>query len=865
MPTQRTDSIQVLTGFPPSVKNVPANWPVRPTPDKISLLFNFNSQNIYHKFNPYTIGDNPFGIIPNRQPFVYRYPDEAKQSFFEKIPPSVKTLANVVGLNQPAVDDVVRISRFLLTSTGVLFLIKQGLMQSQNAFPETSLYNPLETIVATVSPLSLGLIGRPKRYIDLTDPLGIFGIGSSNSGGLLSGVGNLAAGAVRAAVQSSANVGLSALAGGSAKPSPLRSHASSIEFAGITRIPTANRARQELNKTWRIGSLSSQLSGIITAAVDSFIPSLVPRKNPPGINYTQDEKTYDAMTGDQLNYLVSYNVDGSEYSATQRMRFNGSLDATVTRTKSVIIPIGTGQFTTITLSAGRPGKSINNKPTGYPLKNNTSLSNLLSGASSGQIALNTILGVASQFGIGPGKGSSVNPAAKYQDVIGIDPHDNTSFLYSDVLANYANYINDNGDSFISRLSTNTGAGELSVKLINKTLQNVIQRIKDNTGGRYAVLTDTYSRLMSSGQITDPTQAGYGRISSIDIQSGASKKSYGVTSEYATKFGVPKTVDVSTSNNTLRIATSFISDGINQLPVLKGDKKINSNSDLSAMYPGWTKWDPDKDDLIAFYFYDVVNNKYIPFRATVKGISEGNTAFWDELRFIGRADQLYSYNGFSRTLSFTFNIVINSISELLPTWKKINYLAGIVKPANYTASDKFNNVYSKFIVPPMFMVTIGDLYKFQPMVVTSININVPDDASWETLNENNSSRWSFLNGIITAPNVGKKYAQVPREVEISITSNLLEKERAIIGSSHFGHAPHTDQYEDGVFDTGNEPVEYLPTPTEFSRDIIEFNPLGTLEPINNSSTQVIPSTSNNISTIPTNNPTTAGSHRPLGLG
>ena len=38
---------------------------------------------------------------------------------------------------------------------------------------------------------------------------------------------------------------------------------------------------------------------------------------------------------------------------------------------------------------------------------------------------------------------------------------------------------------------------------------------------------------------------------------------------------------------------------------------------------------------------------------------------------------------------------------------------------------------------MFMLTIGDLYKFQPIVITSLNVNIPDDASWETLNENNS--------------------------------------------------------------------------------------------------------------------------------
>src|SRR5207237_10809770 len=116
--------------------------------------------------------------------------------------------------------------------------------------------------------------------------------------------------------------------------------------------------------------------------------------------------------------------------------------------------------------------------------------------------------------------------------------------------------------------------------------------------------------------------------------------------------------------------------------------------------------------------------------------EGGTAIWDELRFIGRADQLYSYNGFSRTLSFSFNVVINSITELLPSWKKINYIASSIKPSNYTRGNSINQQFNRFIVPPMFMITIGDLYKFQPIIMTSINVNIPEDSSCETLNEDN---------------------------------------------------------------------------------------------------------------------------------
>ena len=121
---------------------------------------------------------------------------------------------------------------------------------------------------------------------------------------------------------------------------------------------------------------------------------------------------------------------------------------------------------------------------------------------------------------------------------------------------------------------------------------------------------------------------------------------------------------------------------------------------------------------------------------------------------------------------------------------------------------------------MFMLTIGDLYKFQPIVVTSINVNIPDDATWETLNELNTgerAEWSFLNGQIRAPGIGKKFAQLPKEAEIAVTCNLLEKERAVVGGSHFGHAPRAD---DGQWLEGNEPI--LPNITTFEKEMTVDN-------------------------------------------
>ena len=84
----------------------------------------------------------------------------------------------------------------------------------------------------------------------------------------------------------------------------------------------------------------------------------------------------------------------------------------------------------------------------------------------------------------------------------------------------------------------------------------------------------------------------------------------------------------------------------------------------------------------------------------------------------------------------------------------------------------------------------------------------------------------MNGLITAPNLGKRYGQLPREVEVAVTCNVLEKERAIVGGSHFGHEPRVDDWEtlneDSRFLTGSVNIPYLPVPTNLHQNFVEWN-------------------------------------------
>jgi hypothetical protein len=129
----------------------------------------------------------------------------------------------------------------------------------------------------------------------------------------------------------------------------------------------------------------------------------------------------------------------------------------------------------------------------------------------------------------------------------------------------------------------------------------------------------------------------------------------------------------------------------------------------------------------------------------------------------------------------------SVQEMLPMWQRINYLMGLSKPANYK---------NGFIVPPLVMVTIGDIYKDQPVVINSIGMTIPDNATWETISDS-TNIFEYLNGRLTT-NGDVTLAQFPREAEINIDANILEKEMPKVGVNNFGDAFNFGKFSYGLY-------------------------------------------------------------------
>ena len=195
---------------------------------------------------------------------------------------------------------------------------------------------------------------------------------------------------------------------------------------------------------------------------------------------------------------------------------------------------------------------------------------------------------------------------------------------------------------------------------------------------------------------------------------------------------------------------------------------------------------EKADFVALYFHDLVNKKYIPFRAFINSMSDQFDATWNDVNYLGRADAVQIYGGFARSFSIDFTAHALGIEELHPMWQRINHLCGLTKPAAYTSPGA--NSSSSFIVPPMIKFNLGDIYKNQRAVITSVSVTLPNEGQWELHNNEYTAgkdKYDYLNKSVKRDNV--KSAKYPTEVTLSVSMKFLEKRLPKTENRHFGDA------------------------------------------------------------------------------
>lgn len=130
------------------------------------------------------------------------------------------------------------------------------------------------------------------------------------------------------------------------------------------------------------------------------------------------------------------------------------------------------------------------------------------------------------------------------------------------------------------------------------------------------------------------------------------------------------------------------------------------------------------DLIKFRFY--VDGTPLYFRAHLTAFTDGHTGQWNTHQYIGRADNFYTYQSYSRNINIGFSVAAASREELKPLYRKLNYLASSTSP-------KYQG--DNFMQGTVARVTVGNYIYRTPGVINSVNLTWQSDYPWEiALNE-----------------------------------------------------------------------------------------------------------------------------------
>lgn len=204
----------------------------------------------------------------------------------------------------------------------------------------------------------------------------------------------------------------------------------------------------------------------------------------------------------------------------------------------------------------------------------------------------------------------------------------------------------------------------------------------------------------------------------------------------------------------------LQDKINLTPIFSSTSYSNFNkiklNDKNGEY--------NVRDLVKFIIQSVdtdlpTNSTFMIFRAYLTQLSDNIDSSWADIKYAGRGNSFYIYNGFSRKIQVGFKVAALSVEEMQPMYSKLNYLMSTLTP------DYSNNLMRG----SLHRLTIGNYFDAQLGILNSLTYNIPNDSPWEiSLDE---------------PEGGSKTLILPHIIEVSMTFTPIGAETGY-GSDNF---------------------------------------------------------------------------------
>lgn len=136
--------------------------------------------------------------------------------------------------------------------------------------------------------------------------------------------------------------------------------------------------------------------------------------------------------------------------------------------------------------------------------------------------------------------------------------------------------------------------------------------------------------------------------------------------------------------------------------------------------------------------------WMVFRAYLTDLSDDTSPDWTDVKYAGRGERFYVYNGFTRKINISFKVAALSEKEMKFIYQKLNFLMSNAMP------DYNNNLMRG----PLVRMTVGNWLDGQLGKLDSISFKVPQDSPWEIA--------------LDEPDGGTKLLILPHIVEVSLT-------------------------------------------------------------------------------------------------
>lgn len=240
------------------------------------------------------------------------------------------------------------------------------------------------------------------------------------------------------------------------------------------------------------------------------------------------------------------------------------------------------------------------------------------------------------------------------------------------------------------------------------------------------------------------------------------------SDIIDNFNTPRYIDVGAAfsgkpHNILYLA----------YPFLYTDNKFSYNNKeivIGDVKPG-PSTDNKTKDIIDFYFEtegvsDIDTNpktayinaqqgSKVHFRAFISSLKETVKPEHSDNKYLGRVERYISYSGVKRSMSLVFSVAAFSKFEIDMAWMRLNYLTGLAFPI---PSD------TGFMKPPLFYLTIGNIYNSQPCYLETLDFDLLNETTTFDVDKNK---------------------EVPQVVTVNMTVSLIEKTTKQHSSPFYG--------------------------------------------------------------------------------